>query len=59
MRKIGRDELLELVKELRGVMIQKEITPLEAKNAAAMLVKHVDESIERHHEQYIKSGRFT
>lgn len=59
MGKIGRDELMELVKELRGVMTRKEITPLDAKNAAAMLVKDVDESIERHHEQYIKSGKFT
>lgn len=50
---------MELVKELRGVMIQKEITPLDAKNAAAMLVKDVDESIARHHEQYIESGKFT
>lgn len=56
---MGRDELVELVKELRGVMTRKGLTPQDAKNAAAMLVKDVDESIERHHEQYIKSGKFT
>lgn len=50
---------MELVKELRGVMTQKEITPLDARNAAAMLVKDVDESIARHHKQYIESGKFT
>lgn len=59
MRKIERDELAKLVKELRGVMVQKEITPLDAKNAAAMLVVDIDESIARHHEQYITSEKFT
>ncbi len=53
-----RDELAKLVEELRGVMTKKEITPLDAKNAAAMLVKDVDESIARHHKQYITSGKF-
>lgn len=59
MKNIERDELAKLVKELRGVMVQKEITPLDAKNAVAMLVKDVDESIEHHLEQYVKSGKFT
>lgn len=58
MRRIERNKLDKLVAELRGVMTQKEITPLDAKNAAAMLVKDVDESIARHHEQYITNGKF-
>ncbi len=49
VRRIERNELAKLVAELRGVMTQKEITPLD-ENAAAMLVKDVDESIARHHE---------
>lgn len=59
MRKMGRDELAKLVEELRGVMVQKEITPLDAKNAAAMLVAEIDESIARHQKQYITSEKFT
>ena len=47
--RLQRNELAKLVAELRGVMTQKEITPLD-ENAAAMLVKDVDESIARHHE---------
>ncbi len=56
---MGRDELAKLVEELRGVMVQKEITPLDAKNVAAMLVAEIDESIARHQEQYITSEKFT
>ena len=48
MRKIERDELAKLVKEMRGVMTQREITPQDAKNAVAMLEKDIDESIARY-----------
>ncbi|MFG6320700.1 MAG: hypothetical protein K1W41_03910 [Lachnospiraceae bacterium] len=54
-----RDELVNLVKELRGVMVQKEITPLDAKNVADMLAADINESIARHNEQYIANGKFT
>ncbi len=59
VRRIERNELDKLVEELRGVMTQKEITPLDAKNAAAMLVTDINESIARHNEQYITNGKFT
>ena len=58
MRKIERDELAKLVKEMRGVMTQREITPQDAKNAVAMLEKDIDESIARYYKQYIISEKF-
>ena len=56
--KIKKEEMLEIVKELRAVIVKHNLSPKYARSVADMLTRDIERTIEKQKKMYEEEGLF-
>lgn len=58
MRELQREEKLLVVKELRQIIVEKNVSPVDAQSIAELLVRDVENTIDMKKKDYERNGKF-